>query len=44
MSYVSYDCDVAWTALVQCTDIIVESNIDPFFWQENFILRMFIRE
>ena len=25
-----FDCDVAWRALVQCTDIIVESTIDPF--------------
>ena len=29
MLYVDSDCDVAWTALVQSTDIIVESSIDP---------------
>ena len=27
--YRSADCDVAGAALVQCTDIIVESAIDP---------------
>ena len=44
MLYVDSDCDVAWTALVQCTDIIVESTIDPFFLARKLHSELIISE
>ena len=38
------DCDVAWIALVQCTDIIVESTIDPVVLARKLRSKLIISE
>ena len=38
------DCDMARTALVQCTDIIVESTIDPIVLARKLYSEMMISE
>ena len=44
MLYIGYDCDVALTALVRCTDVIVESTINPTFLARKLRSELIISE